>query len=165
MSVKLRLQRHGRKKAPFFLIVAADSRSKRDGKFIERLGLYDPTKIPARIELDADLAFKWVMDGAELTNTVKAILSYKGILYRKHLQRGVSKNAHSQEEADKLYNEWTSSKESKISDRVNKVVADEKAKKTAIVSFQREKKVEAQIEVQAPEAAPDTEAPTENTEA
>lgn len=152
MSVKLRLQRHGRSKRPFFVIVAADSRAKRDGKFIERIGIYDPTTIPARIEINADAAFKWVMDGAELTNTVRAILSYKGIMYRKHLQRGVNKSAMTQEQADKLYNDWISSKESDVTDRTEKLKSENTAKKAAIVSFKREKKEEAPAVEEAPEA-------------
>ena len=117
MAVRLRLQRHGRKKAPFYVIVAADSRVKRDGKYIERIGSYNPTTVPAVIELDNDAALKWLQNGAEPTNTVKAILSYKGVLYKKHLYRGVAKGSFTQEEADKKWNEWMESREKAIMDK------------------------------------------------
>jgi len=140
MSVKLRLQRHGRSKKPFFFIVAADARSKRDGKYIDRIGLYDPTTIPARIELNADAAFYWIMKGAEPTNTVRAILSYKGVLYRKHLQRGVSKNALTQDQADAMYRAWIEDKERAISQRIENVKTESASKKSAIVNYKRESK-------------------------
>ena len=118
MAVKLRLQRKGRKKAPYYHIVVADSRSPRDGKFIERLGMYNPISKPAIIELDSDRAFYWLGVGAQPTDTVNAILKYKGVLYRKHLQRGVKKGAFSQETADKMYQDWIAAKESTISSKV-----------------------------------------------
>lgn len=91
MAVKIRLQRKGRKKAPFYHIVIADSRSPRDGRFIEKIGIYNPITKPATIDLDRDKAFEWLMKGAEPTDTINAILRYKGVLYRKHLARGVKK--------------------------------------------------------------------------
>jgi len=110
MAVKLRLQRFGRKGRPFYHIVAADSRAPRDGKYIERIGSYDPISIPATIELDGDKAFSWLEKGALPTNTVKAILSYKGVLYRKHLHRGVNKGAFTQEQADEKLASWLEEK-------------------------------------------------------
>jgi len=106
MSVKIRLQRMGRKKAPFYHIVIADSRSPRDGKFIEHIGNYNPTSIPATIELKKDRALQWLEKGAQPTDTVHRILSYKGILFHKHLLRGVKKGVLTQEMADKKWEEW-----------------------------------------------------------
>lgn len=124
MSVKIRLQRKGRKKRPFYHIVVADARSPRDGRFIEKIGTYNPLTKPATIEVDRDRAFDWVMQGAQPTDTVRAILRFKGIYYRKHLVRGVQKGAMSQEEADLKYDEWVNGKESKIAARVAKQAAE-----------------------------------------
>src|SRR5690606_10828947 len=93
MAVRLRLQRHGKKGKPFYHVVAADQRAPRDGKFIEKIGTYDPTSIPASINLDVENAVKWLQDGAEATNTVRAILRYKGATYKNHLLNGVRKGA------------------------------------------------------------------------
>lgn len=120
MAVKIRLQRHGRKKAPYYHIVIADARSCRDGKFIENIGMYNPIAKPANIEINRDRALHWVMQGAQPTDTVKAILRYKGVMYRKHLQVGVNKGSITQEVADSRYNEWISKKESSILDAVQK---------------------------------------------
>jgi len=114
MPVKIRLTRRGRKKQPFYHIVVADSRAPRDGKYIEKIGMYDPTTKPATIDLNFDKALDWVQKGAQPTDTSRAILSYKGVLLKKHLQEGVRKNALTQEEADKKFNEWLTSKEDKI---------------------------------------------------
>jgi small subunit ribosomal protein S16 len=111
MAVKMRLQRHGRKQAPFYHIVVADSRSPRDGRFLERVGYYNPLTKPATIELDRDLAFDWIMKGAQPTDTVATILRFKGVMYRKHLARGVRKGALTQEQADEMYNRWVEEKE------------------------------------------------------
>lgn len=117
MAVKIRLQRKGRKKAPIYHIVVADSRSPRDGRYIERLGTYNPLTIPATIEINADKAFEWLMNGAQPSDTARAILKYKGIYYRKHLQRGVTKGAMAQEKADELYTAWVESKDKKVEAR------------------------------------------------
>jgi small subunit ribosomal protein S16 len=117
MAVKIRLQRKGRKKAPIYHIVVADSRSPRDGRYIERLGSYNPLTIPATIEINADKAFEWLMNGAQPSDTARAILKYKGIYYRKHLQRGVTKGAMTQEKADELYNVWVEGKNQKVEAR------------------------------------------------
>ena len=114
MAVKIRLARRGRKKAAMYDIVVADSRSPRDGRFIEKLGTYNPLTNPATINFNMDKAFDWVMKGAEPTDTVRAMLSYRGILYKKHLQIGVNKGALTQEQADAKFQEWTESKEAKI---------------------------------------------------
>ena len=114
MPVKLRLQRHGKKGKPFFHIVAADSRSPRDGKFIERVGSYNPNTNPATIVLDNAKALTWLQNGAQPTDTLRAILSYKGVLYRLHLQKGVQKGALTQEQADAKWEKWSAEKESKV---------------------------------------------------
>lgn len=120
MSVRLRLQRKGRKKAPFYHIVAADARAPRDGKFIEKIGTYNPMTKPATIEIDRDKAFEWLQNGAQPTDTVRAILRFKGVMYRKHLQRGVNKGAMSADQAADMYTTWVEQKETKIAARVEK---------------------------------------------
>lgn len=117
MAVKLRLQRKGRKKAPFYHIVVADSRSPRDGKFIEKIGTYNPLTVPATIEIDREKAYDWLTKGAQPTDTVRAILGFKGVLYRKHLQLGVKKGALTQEQADAKANEYIEKKEGAIAAR------------------------------------------------
>ncbi|MGM5629565.1 30S ribosomal protein S16 [Apibacter raozihei] len=114
MAVKIRLQRHGKKGKPVFHIVVADSRAKRDGKNIEKLGIYVPTTNPATIELDVDQAVSWLEKGAQPTDTAKAILSYKGALLKKHLNGGVKKGAFSAEEAEKRFQAWLEDKEKSI---------------------------------------------------
>lgn len=114
MAVKIRLARRGRKKLAKFDVVVADARAPRDGRFIEKIGTYDPLTVPATIDLNDDKAFQWLMNGAQPTDTVKAMLSYRGIMMRKHLQIGVVKGAISQEVADKKLEEWKQAKEAKI---------------------------------------------------
>jgi small subunit ribosomal protein S16 len=114
MPVKLRLARHGRKKFAFYHIVAADGRAPRDGKFIEKLGIYNPNTNPATIELDFEKSLSWLEKGAQPTDTVRAILSYKGVLMKKHLLGGVRKGAFSEEEAEKRFAAWLKEKEGKI---------------------------------------------------
>lgn len=118
MAVKIRLQRKGRKKAPFYHIVVADARAPRDGRFIEKLGTYNPMTKPATIDLDRDKAFDWLGKGAQPTDTARAILRFKGVLYRTHLERGVKKGALTQEQADAKYQEWIDAKDAKIAARV-----------------------------------------------
>jgi small subunit ribosomal protein S16 len=117
MAVKLRLQRKGRKAAPFYHIVVADSRSPRDGKFIEKIGTYNPLTVPAAIELNRERASYWIGVGAQPTDTVNAILRFKGVLYQKHLQKGVTKGAFSQEKADEMLAKWIEQKETHIEKR------------------------------------------------
>lgn len=114
MSVKIRLQRRGKKGKPYFWIIAADSRNKRDGKFIEKIGHYNPTTNPAQIELDVDTAVKWLQNGAQPTDTARAILSYKGALMKNHLAGGVRKGALTEEQAETKFNEWMESKKGSI---------------------------------------------------
>jgi len=130
MPVRLRLQRHGKKGKPFYWIVAADARVARDGKFLEKLGTYNPNTNPATIELDIDGAMKWLDNGAQPSDTTRAILAYKGVLYKKHLLGGVAKGAFSMEEAEKKFSEWLDQKANKIAQKVNKLAkakADAKA--------------------------------------
>lgn len=117
MPVRIRLQRHGRRKRPFYHIVVADSRAPRDGKFIEKLGTYNPMTVPATIELDRMSAYNWLSKGAQPSDTVRAILRFKGVLYYKHLMRGVSKGALTQEEATEKWEAWVAEKEGTISAR------------------------------------------------
>lgn len=127
MAVKIRLARRGRAKKPFYHIVVADSRSPRDGRFIEKIGIYNPLTVPATIEIDRDRAFDWLMKGAQPTETARSILRYKGVLFRKHLDKGVKKGAFSQEEADKLYKEFISTKDENIMKKVDKVRQEKEA--------------------------------------
>lgn len=123
MPVKIRLQRKGTKKRPFYHIVVADSRAPRDGKFIEKIGTYNPLTVPATVAIDVDKAYEWLEKGAQPTDTAHAILKYKGVLYKKHLQRGVKKGAFSQEQADALFATWTASKEQVIEQRKDETKA------------------------------------------
>lgn len=124
MPVKLRLSRKGRKKAPFYHIVVADSRSPRDGKFIEKIGTYNPMTKPATIEIDRNAAYDWLTKGAQPTDTVKAILRFKGVYYRKHLMRGVKKGAMTVEQADTMWQTWIDAKEASIAARRANTMAE-----------------------------------------
>jgi len=123
MPVKIRLSRRGRKKQAMYDVVVADSRAPRDGKFIEKIGTYNPNTDPASISLNDEKAFDWVMKGAQPTDTVKAMLSYRGIMMKKHLQIGVLKGAITQEDADKKFEIWLAEKEAKIQGKVEKLSA------------------------------------------
>lgn len=165
MSVKIRLQRHGKKGKPFFHIVVADSRAKRDGKFIEKLGTYNPITNPATIELNVDAAVQWLNNGAQPTDTARAILSYKGALYKKHLQGGVAKGAFDEAEAEKRFNAWLEEKEAKVQGKKDSLAnAKAEAKKAA---FEAEQKVNAdriaakEAQLKAAEEAANAEAATE----
>jgi len=132
MAVKIRLARRGRKKAATYDIVVADARAPRDGRFIEKLGTYNPNTNPATINYDGDRAFYWVMNGAQPTETVRAMLAYRGVLLRRHLQLGVTKGALTQEVADQRYQAWLSEKDAKI-----------EAKKTGLVDTKAENRAAA----------------------
>lgn len=127
MAVKIRLQRKGRKKFPFYHIVIADSRAPRDGKFIENIGIYDPMTKPATIELDRDKAFEWMQKGAQPTETVRAILRFKGVLYKKHLMEGVAKGALTEEQAQAKWTSWLEDKEARIRKRREATLAEKEA--------------------------------------
>ncbi len=162
MAVKIRLARHGRSKRPFYNIVVADSRRARNGKFIEKIGTYNPLTIPASITLDVDKAFEWIMKGAQPSDTVRKMLTFKGVMFKKHLQRGVTKGAFDQEEADKRFTEWVDAKKAKtqgridaelkkIQEKYDKRHADESEKRAAkmMVIETKQKEVEAAIEAEA----------------
>ncbi|MBR6815753.1 MAG: 30S ribosomal protein S16 [Alistipes sp.] len=134
MAVKIRLARHGKKGAPIYHIVAADSRAPRDGRFIEKLGVYNPNTNPATIDLKFDRALDWLLKGAQPTDTCRAILSYKGVLYKKHLLGGVAKGAFSESDAEAKFNKWLGEKESKIAAKVNKLATDAKAAQKAALA-------------------------------
>jgi small subunit ribosomal protein S16 len=114
MATKIRLQRHGKKGYAFFHLVVADSRARRDGKFIEKLGIYNPNTNPATIDINFDKTLEWVGVGAEMSDTARAILSYKGVLYKNHLDKGVKKGAFTAEEADKRFEAWLNEKDAKV---------------------------------------------------
>lgn len=159
MPVKIRLQRHGKKGKPFYWIVAADSRSKRDGKFLEKIGTYNPNTNPASIDLSVDDAVRWLHNGAQPTDTARAILSYKGVLMKKHLLDGVKKGAFDEAEAEKRFAAWVEEKEAKVQakrDGLSKAEADERAKALAAEKEVNEARVKAlQPEVEE-EVTPET---------
>lgn len=142
MPTKIRLQRHGRKGYAFFHIVAADSRAPRDGKFIEKLGVYNPNTNPATIDIDFDGALQWLENGAQPTDTCRAILSYKGVLYRKHLNGGVRKGAFTQEEADARFEKWMNDKTSKVQQGADAVAKAKDAAKAEAMKAEAAKKEE-----------------------
>jgi len=139
MPAKIRLTRHGRKKSPYYHIVISDSRAPRDGRYIERIGMYNPGTNPATIKLDFDRALEWLQKGAQPTDTCSAILSYKGVLIKNHLLNGVKKGAFSEEEAEVRFNTWLKEKENEIQTKKSKIVKsleDEEKK-----HFEAEKKI------------------------
>ena len=178
MAVKIRLQRHGKKGNPIYWIVIADEKSKRDGKYIEKLGTYDPNTNPASIELDFDSSVKWLEKGAQPTNTAKAILSYEGVLLRKHLNLGVQKGAFTEEEAKKRFDEWKKGKGAKIEKKIEDLESTlesnkkEARKREEEYSKKRSEESKAKEEAKAEEEAPaeeevpaEEEAPAEEAKA
>ena len=168
MAVKIRLARHGKKGYAFYHIVAADSRAPRDGKFIEKLGTYNPNTNPATIDLKFDRALDWLLKGAQPTDTCRAILSYKGVMYKKHLLGGVAKGAFSEAEAEARFNKWAESKQGKIDAKSNKLASDANAAKKAQLAAEtkvKEERAAAIAEKKAAEAAAAVEAAAEATEA
>ncbi|MBB4119450.1 small subunit ribosomal protein S16 [Mesonia hippocampi] len=156
MPVKIRLQRHGKKGKPFYWIVAADSRAKRDGKFLEKLGVYNPNVNPAIIELNVDNAVQWLNNGAQPTETARNILSYKGALLKHHLAGGVRKGALTEEQAEEKFNAWLAEKEGKISQKKDNLSkAEEEAKAKAL---EAEKEVNAKREAEAKAAQEEAQA-------
>jgi small subunit ribosomal protein S16 len=163
MSVKIRLQRHGKKGKPFYWVVAADARSKRDGKYLEKIGTYNPNTNPATVELDLDSAVKWLHNGAQPTDTARAILSYKGALLKHHLDGGIRKGALTQEQADAKLAAWLDSKAGKVDakkDGLSKAKADVKAN-----ALKAEKEVNAKRAAAAAQAQADAEAAASAVEA
>jgi small subunit ribosomal protein S16 len=146
MAVKLRLQRHGKKGKPFYWIVAADARSKRDGKFLEKIGSYNPNVNPAIIDLDVDGAVKWLQNGAQPTDTAKAILSYKGALLKNHLAGGVRKGALTEEQAEAKFQAWLDEKATKVDskkDGLAKADAEVRAKALEVEKAANEARIAA----------------------
>lgn len=125
MPVRIRLARHGRKSRPFYYIVVADSRAPRDGKFIERIGSYNPITNPATLELDFDKALDWVQKGAQPSDTARNLLQQRGVMYKNHLLKGVLKGALTEEQAEKKFQEWISQKESELSGLTQKIKAEQ----------------------------------------
>lgn len=164
MSVKIRLQRHGKKGKPFYWIVAADSHSKRDGKYLEKLGTYNPLTNPATVKLDVEGSVKWLQNGAQPTDTARDLLSSKGVMLKHHLLGGVRKGALTEEEAEKKFKAWVEEKEAKLADRKD---AHQKSKDDAKAkALEAEKEVNAKREAanqpeEVDEEAPQTEAAAE----
>ena len=149
MSVKIRLQRHGKKQKPFYWIVAADARSKRDGRYLEKIGTYNPNTNPATIELNLDQAVQWLHNGAQPTDTARAILSYKGALLKHHLDGGVRKGALSQEQADAKLAKWIEEKAGKVDSKkevLSKAQAAAKAKALKAEKEANDKRAAAALE-------------------
>ena len=154
MSVKIRLQRHGKKGKPFYWIVAADARAKRDGRFLEKLGTYNPNTNPATINLDVDGAVKWLQNGAQPTDTAKTILSYKGAMLKNHLVGGVRKGALTEEQAEEKFQAWLEEKAGKVASKeenVAKEKSEAKAKALEAEKAVNEARVAAAVEEVAPE--------------
>ncbi len=142
MPVKIRLARHGKKGYAFYHIVVADSRAPRDGKFIEKIGTYNPNTNPATIDLSFEKALEWLQKGAQPTDTCRSILSYKGVLYKKHLLGGVSKGAFTAEVAEARFDKWLEQKEAKIAAKAKKVKGDKEAVAKARLEEERKVKEE-----------------------
>ena len=149
MPVKIRLQRHGKKGKPFYWIVAADSRAKRDGRYLEKIGTYNPNTNPATVDLDVDSAVKWLQNGAQPSDTARNLLSYKGAMLKNHLAGGVAKGALTEEQAEAKFNAWLEEKSGKVANKVDGLAkAQEEAKAKAL---EAEKAVnEARIAAKAP---------------
>lgn len=138
MATRIRLQRHGKKGKAFFHIVAADSRAKRDGKFIEKLGIYNPHTNPATIDINFDRTLSWVQVGAEMSETARAILSYKGVLHKNHLLNGVKKGALTAEQVETKFAQWLADKDSKITGKKDGLAKNEAADKAARMKAETE---------------------------
>jgi len=142
MPVKIRLKRLGKRGIPYYHIVVADSRRSRDGRFIEQIGSYDPNSNPATIVLDNDKALQWLKNGAQPTDTTRAILSYKGVMYKQHLQKGVAKGVLTQEQADEKYNAWLEEKNRKVSGKRIRVINEKKKAVASALETESKKKEE-----------------------
>lgn len=164
MSVKLRLQRHGSKKRPFYFIVTANSTAPRDGKFIEKLGTYNPLTIPATINLNNERALYWLSKGAEPTNTVRRILSFKGVLYMKHLMRGVSMGLFDEQAAMEKFEKWNSEHEVLVANR-EETHRKAKSEKRHAATAESVKRVEERMAAKAAAAQPAAEEAAPETDA
>lgn len=167
MPTKIRLQRHGKKGYAFFHVVVADSRAPRDGKFIEKLGVYNPNTNPATIDIDFDRSLYWVKTGAQPTDTCRALLSYKGVLHKDHLDRGVLKGALTQEQADKKFEAWLADKEGKIQGKKDMLSKSKEELEKAKLKAEQEAKDKKAAEIAAkntPGPVAEEEAPAEDVE-
>ncbi len=167
MSVKIRLQRHGKKGKPFYWVVAADARSKRDGRYLEKIGTYNPNTNPATIDLDINRAAEWLHNGAQPTDTARAILSYKGALLKHHLDGGVRKGALTQEQADAKLATWLDAKSGKVDAKksgLSKAEADAKSKALQAEKEANEKRIAAQVEAAKAEEVTEEAAAEETSE-
>ena len=162
MPVRIRLQRHGKKGKPFYWIVAADGRAKRDGRYLEKIGTYNPNTNPATVELDIDQAVKWLENGAQPSDTARTLLSYRGAMIKHHLNGGVKKGAFSQEEADKRFADWLKEKQAKVQakiDSLDKDKATDLAQRLEAEKAVNQKRIAELIADPKPEEAPKEEAP------
>ena len=137
MPVKLRLQRHGKKGKPFYWIVAADTRSKRDGRFLEKLGTYNPNTNPAQIDLNVDGAVRWLENGAQPTDTTRAILSHEGVLLKKHLAGGVKKGALTEEQAEEKFQAWIADKQTKVDAKKSDIQKTREAQEAKAIAAEK----------------------------
>ncbi len=154
MATKIRLQRFGKKGKPFYHVVVADARAPRDGKFIERIGSYNPNTNPATIDINFDKALDWVNKGAQPTDTCRAILSYKGVMYKKHLEGGVKKGALTAEQAETKFSEWLDSKEGKIAGKKETLTKSKDEVKKAALAAEAKKKEEVAAAIAAKNTPP-----------
>lgn len=160
MPVKIRLQRHGRKARAFYWIVAADSRSKRDGKLLEKIGTYNPNTNPATVDLDVDKAVKWLQNGAQPTDTARSLLSYKGAMLKNHLLGGVAKGALTEEQAEEKFQAWLEAKVGLVStkeEKLAKAKVEAKAKALEAEKAVNEARIAANAPVVEEEPATDSE--------
>ena len=168
MAVKIRLQRHGKKGKPFYWIVAADARAKRDGRYLEKLGTYNPNTNPASITLDVNQSVKWIQFGAQPTNTARTILSNEGVLLKNHLVNGLKKGALTEEQVEEKYQEWITEKSSSLENKKSKLEKEEIAEKKKALELEKEasskRKVKAEEALAAEEVAAE-EAPAEEVAA
>src|SRR5689334_2428950 len=165
MPVKIRLKRLGKRGIPYYHIVVADSRRSRDGRFIEQIGSYDPNSNPATIVLNNEKALQWLKNGAQPTDTTRAILSYKGVMYRQHLQKGVAKGVLTQEQADEKYNAWLEEKNRKVSEKRIRVINDKKKAVASALETESKKKEERAAAIRKKNTPPPAEAPAPAAEA
>ncbi len=172
MPVRIRLQRHGKKGKPIYWIVAADSRAKRDGRYLEKLGIYNPNTLPASVELDLDRAVNWLQNGAQPSDTARNLLSEKGAMLKNHLINGVHKGALTQDDADAKFQAWLKDKENKNETILKKINSESEKSRAAVIAAEKEAStkrkeaaaaavVEAELEVPASEEAPAEEAAPE----
>ncbi|PVH24096.1 30S ribosomal protein S16 [Sphingobacterium corticibacter] len=161
MATKIRLQRHGKKGKPFYYVVVADSRAPRDGKFIERIGSYNPNTNPATIVLDFEKSLDWVNKGAQPTDTARAILSSQGVLYKKHLQGGVKKGAFDETKAEELFTTWTEGKASRVEGEKSTLASSKAEAKKAALAAEAKKKEDKAAAIAAKNAPVAEEAPAE----